>query len=100
MIWLFAPEGGPPIKAAAYFFGALSELRGVVTNVVRIRDALPDLGYHLPNAIGVCGASETEGHEWAKSPKMSCSALLDAYQYRAKRPAIHLSAQFFKGSRR
>ena len=52
MIWLFAPEGGPPVKAAAYFFGALSELRGVVTNVVRIRDALPDLGYHLPNAIG------------------------------------------------
>jgi len=68
-------------------FGARSELRGVV---VRIRDALPDLGYHLPNAIGVCGASETEGHEWAKSPKMSCSALLDAYQYRAKRPAIQV----------
>ena len=88
MIWLFAPEGGPPIKVTAYFFGALSELRGFVTNVVRIRDALPDLGYHLP--IGVCGASKTEGREWAKSPKMSCSALLDAYQYRqsGRHPSI------------
>ena len=36
------------------------------------------------------GASETEGSRWYRQvAKMSCSALLDANQYRAKRLAIH-----------
>ena len=50
MIWLFAPEGGPPIKAAAYFFGALSELRAVATNALRGQDQRRAAGLGVPFA--------------------------------------------------
>ena len=69
---------------------------------------LTDLACHCPMCswgyeVRRSGASETEGSRWYRQvAKMSCSALLDANQYRAKRPAIQLGARYslMKGLRR